>query len=193
MSDSRAFMHNVLADILNQQDIPDSDADIDPERIREALTTGPGFDETEARILWASPLVRAEYREIRDEIQAGIRERCQARGLTLRLEPMRAAFAADRRHRLPAPDGSFQVDLLHTGDPDAPWIIQLHLNDRLRELLGDWHRLHLRLLDSGGHEWLCQPYDGETVLLQDWKAPQDAPDEGPDDRMLDHAVQLLIE
>lgn len=187
MSYSKALTYKILADILNQQDIPDHDADISPQRLYQALSTGPAFDDTEARILWASPLVREDYREIRNQIQAEVRQRCRQQGLVLSIPATEAAFAPAQSYSLSA--GSFQVDLLHTGDPEEPWLVQLRLGESLQAVLGDWHQLHLRLVDAGGLEWLCQRYDGETVLLQDWSHPEIAADA----RMGAYAVSLLIE
>jgi len=194
MSYSQTFMYNVLADLLSRQPVRDTDPAIAPARLRQALTTGPALDEGEARLLWASRTARDGYRVIREEIQRELAGRCRRQGLTLSLEhPVGAAFAPDQTHHLHADDDSFQVDLIHLGDADFPWIVQLHLGDALGDILGDWHQLQLRLLDSEDHEWLCQRYDGERVLVQDWVMPGDRPDEGPDRRMRRVGLSLIIE
>jgi len=193
MSYSEAFTHNVLADLLHRQPIRDTDPAIAPARLRQALTTGPALDRGEARLLWASRMAREAYLEIREEIQFELAERCRQHGLTLSLQPVSAAFSPGQTHHLHAEDDSFQVDLIHIGDPDFPWIVQLQLGYTLREILGDWHRLQLRLLDTEGHEWLCQRYDGADVLAQDWITPENRPGEGPDQRMRRVGLSLIIE
>lgn len=178
-------MKRLLAAVLDSQIEPEQNLNIDQERLRQALTSGPPLNTDEQRRIWSSPLTRAEYLSLKRQINAEIRIRWRERDFELRLIGRAAADGSDEL-RYDSSDGSFQITLMRQPDEDMPWLVLLTLSTGLRETL--YPSTELRLIDSGGLEWVRGQPDTRGEISFGWYDLINLPDQ----RLREYTLVLEI-
>ena len=171
MNDNERFV--LLGAILDSQ-IEGAASDIITEpRIRQALTDGPRFTDTEKRILWLSPDTRALFLEVRREIRQELSDRVKASGYG---EPKRllAASGGGEEERISG-DG-WSLWIFHDDIPGSEWSLSLHLDQDYMTLLPKSTLIVLR--DGGGKTWLSGVPDSSHQIESVWDD-----DESPYDRL----------
>lgn len=185
MAQNPNSMKRLFADVLDSQLEPEFTPDISTDRLRESLTTGPALSAEERRSLWRSPLIRDEYLRIRRQLNAEIRSRVQERGLDLRIVGRAAADDTDEL-RYDSADGSFQITLMRQPEEDMPWLLLVTLSKAIRETL--YPLTQIRLVDSGGLEWVRGRPDTRGELSFGWYDLENLPDQ----RLREHSLILEI-
>ncbi len=162
--------HRLFSALLHRQREPEHSSFISDKRLREALTTGPGFCEEETRQIWRSPVVRANYQRIKDDILEAIEALFTQHAFNLTLTTQTAFSSSDAR-QYSSDDGSFTLDIFRLNNGD--WLISLNLSDALLDILQNYPQIHLQLIDDQGHEWLCQQFANLSRLTTRWQHEMD--------------------
>lgn len=156
-------MANLLTKILDSQIESGRYSSIKESRLRESSTTGPKLTEAEQCLLLLSPLARSDYKRIRGEI----RNENLARLDTLRVErqlfPLAAASDEDT---IVMKNNGFTVTLYRRKDLGIPWIILVQLGSLYLNAI--YPMTTLRLVDSGGLEWLRGRPDINGEITAHW-------------------------
>ena len=173
----------LLADLLAGQEEDGRAEPISPERLYQALTTGPALAPDERTRIWQSPLVRQDYLEAKRRIRAEIADRWIRDGVQTTLQ----AQAASTQTEVMAVDGpDFAVSIYRHHDEDGSWVVLLKLK---RALLGSAYPLvGVRLVDSGGQEWLKGIPNSLGEISQEWTDSEAT----PADRLRSHELVLQV-
>ena len=102
--------------------------------------------------------------------------------VTLTVQP---ACEPAEMHPSDAGDNSFYLEIYRLQDDS--WLISLNLSDPLREILQDYPRIHLQLLDEEGQEWLCQRFDNQSRFNARWQGDTD-----PNERLCQVSLSLNL-
>jgi len=160
-------MARLLGEILDSQLETGQYGVLDEERIRAALTNGPPLDEHEHSLLLLSPVARYDYERIRAEVKQEMLDRLHEQQVELEMLPLAAASDADKnilRGR------GFTVTLLRQEHLGIPWIILVQLGPEYLEAISPL--TVLRLVDSGGLEWLRGKPDRNGEITAPWSDPE---------------------
>ncbi|MCY1294507.1 hypothetical protein D9M70_438050 [compost metagenome] len=141
------------------------------ERIRQALTTGPGFTEDERRLLWFSPDVRETYFDVRGRLDREIQDQLHLAGYGEELR-MRAASGSGDVHTIIGKGYALTVFHDHIGGADE-WSLSLQLDDAFKSRL--FPLTAIRLFDSGGLTWLRGIPDEVGHIGSIWEEPAEIP------------------
>ncbi len=160
-------MAGLLSEILDAQVESGKYGAIDEGRFREALTVGPPLDEQEQGLLLLSPVARADYHRIRREVQEELTGRLQEQGVDMALLPLAAASDDDK---VVMQGNGFSVTLYRQDDLGVPWVILVQLGSSYMQALNPMSLL--RLVDSGGLEWLRGKPDKNGEITATWDDPE---------------------
>lgn len=160
-------MAELLSEILETQVESGQFGAIDEERLRQALTSGPPLSNEEQSLLLLSPVARSDYKRIRREIRENLTSRLINRSVELELLPL--AAATDEEKVIMQGNG-FNVTLYRQDNLGIPWVILVQLGTFYLQALNPM--TVLRLVDSGGLEWLRGKPDANGEITATWDDPE---------------------
>jgi|GEM_PF-2674440 len=160
-------MAELLSGILDTQIESGQHGSISEERIRQSRTTGPRLNNAEQRLLLLSPVARSDYRRVCRKIQEELTNRLLDQGVEIELLPLAAATDEDK---VIMNGNGFNVTLYRRKDLGIPWVILVQLQASYLRVLDPM--TILRLVDSGGLEWLRGKPDGNGELTAAWDDPE---------------------
>ena len=158
-------MAGLLAEILGSQIESGAYGEMERGRIYEALTTGPGFTEQEKTLLLLSPLAREDFFSVQREISEEIHDKLAQFGVETELLPL---AAADREEKIVLKNSGFSVTLYRRKDAGVHWVILVQLEMNYKRAIQP--RTILRLVDSGGLEWMRGNPDDYGEMSGAWYA-----------------------
>lgn len=164
---NRDGMTGLLAALLESQIESGKFGEIDKNRIRQALTTGPTLTEQEQRLLLLSPVARSDYKEIRREIVIRDRQRLDRHGVETNLMPLAASDDSDK---VVLKSSGFTVTLYRQEKLGVPWVILVQLGPAYQKAVNPMTTL--RLADTGGLEWLRGKPDTNGEITGAWNDPE---------------------
>lgn len=156
-------MAELLSKILDTQIETGQYRGINEQRLRQALTTGPGLDHEEQSLLLLSPVIRHDYKRIRHEIKKELTQQLQNQGVEMQLLAFAAASTEDK---VVMQNNGFSVTLYRQNDIGIPWIILVQLGPSYIQAINPM--TILRLVDSGGLEWLRGKPDANGEITGTW-------------------------
>lgn len=157
-------MKELLAEMLNSQVETGKFGVIEVSRLKEALTTGPDFTENEKSILLISPVARDDYLRLRKEISQQILNDLETSDISNELLPLAAATDEDT---IVMEGNGFDVILYKKEDLGIPWLILVQLHQSFLDKLNPM--TVIRLVDSGGLEWLRGRPDSSGEIMGSWE------------------------
>lgn len=160
-------MAKLLSELLDPQLETGQYGVITEKRLREALTLGPPLDEREQSLLLLSPVVREDYRRIRQEIRSELSKKLEMNNVAMEIMPLAAASTGDK---VVMKGKGFTVTLYRQEGLGVPWIILVQLGDAYMQTLNPMSIL--RLMDSGGLEWLRGRPDECGEITATWNDDQ---------------------
>ncbi len=159
-------MAKLLSEVLDSQIESGRHDVIDHDRIRESLTTGPPLSVDEQISLLLSPVIRSDYKQVRDKISKDLKSRLEKNNITLELIPLAASSEEDK---VIFQGNGFKVILYRKDDLGVPWIILVQLGSNYLKHLNPM--TILQLVDSGGLEWLRGKPDSNGEITGVWEDP----------------------
>lgn len=168
MKDSDRF--RLLDAILASQTEGAAGAVIEEDRIRQALTDGPGFTDAEKRILWLSPDTRSLFLEVRREIRQDLSDRVRAAGYG---EPKRLLAASGGESEERISGHGWTLWIFHDDIPGSEWSLSLQLAEDYMRLLPA--QTIVALKDSGGQTWLSGIPDSSRRIEMVWGNDSESP------------------
>ena len=160
-------MARLLSELLDSQLESGQYGVITEKRLREALTTGPPLNEQEQSLLLLSPVVREDFRRIRQEIRTKLSKKLEMNNVETEIMPLAAASNEDK---VVMKGKGFTVTLYRQEGLEVPWIILVQLGDAYMRALNPMSIL--RLIDSGGLEWLRGRPDECGEITATWNDDQ---------------------
>ena len=160
---SRLFL-----EILNSQLESGRYPPLDEKRVRESLTRGPGLTEDEQIILLLSPLARHDYQQVKKKIQEETRLRLYAQGVETELLAM--AASSEDGDKMILKGNGFTVTLYRQENHDTPWVLLVQVGPLYLQNI--YPMTPLRLIDSGGLEWLRGRPDANGEITASWNDPE---------------------
>lgn len=156
-------MAKLFSEVLATQVETGKYGTFDPERLREALSTGPSLNESERSLLLLSPVARSDFQRMRREVNEEILKRLEQLGVERRLY----ALAADSEEGTVSLKGNgFGVTLYRRSELGVPWVILVQLGPAYLQAINPM--TVLRLVDSGGLEWCRGKPDGQGEITASW-------------------------
>ncbi len=159
-------MAALLKDILDSQIESGTQGTLNEYRIHEALTKGPELTEEEQSILLLSPVARSDYSRIRYEVIEEIRNNLFEFDVDLEILPL---AAASDENVISLKGNGFDVTLYQKDNLGIPWVILVQIGTSYREAINPMTTL--RLVDSGGLEWLRGKPDVNGEITAAWSDP----------------------
>ena len=156
-------MTRLLAEVLDGQVESGAFGAISETRLREAMTNGPDFTRQERSLLLLSPLVRTDYRRIRNETLKDTRGRIKRHNVEVNLLPL---AATTEEETVVLKSSGFTVTLYRQEELGFPWVILVQLDSTYRQAINPMTTL--RLADAGGLEWLRGRPDPNGELTGAW-------------------------
>ena len=157
-------MARLLAELIEPQVETGQHGEIAGERLRQALTFGPTLTKKEQSVLLLSPVAREDYKKVRKEIVAEIRDRIKQRNITMDILPL---AAATQDEKVSLTEAGFTVTLYKKTELGFPWIILVQLSSAYQQAINPM--TVLKLSDTGGLEWLRGKPDSNGELTGPWK------------------------
>lgn len=153
----------LLSTILDSQIESGSHGSISKQRLYESMTTGPELTRNERKILLLSPVAREDYQLEKAVVQKELMERLTTNSIAQELLPLAAATDDDKVY-LKGED--FDVILIKKEALGVPWVILVQLGSSYQRTINPM--TVLRLVDSGGLEWLRGKPDSNGELTAAW-------------------------
>lgn len=158
-------MARLLAELLEPQIESGRYGTIGRDRLREALTIGPNLTDTEQSILLISPVAREDYQDVQNEILNEVNERIHNQGVDIKILPL-AAASEGKKDKIILNGRGFTVTLYRKEDLGIPWVILVQLGASYLKVINPMTTL--RLVDSGGLEWLRGIPDTNGEMTGPW-------------------------
>ncbi|HID46896.1 MAG TPA: hypothetical protein EYP34_14240 [Chromatiaceae bacterium] len=156
-------MKALFSAMLDQQYVSRETRALSDERMRETLTTGPELTGKEKELLIRSPLARYCYQDMQSAIAEEITDALQQGNISTHILPLAAADHADT-HSFSCT--GYKVILYDKKKYGIPWVILLQLDKSFQEAINPL--TVLRLVDSGGLEWMRGRPDANGELTASW-------------------------
>lgn len=179
----RSSADALLLSLLNQQIDSGKGIGLSEERIEQALTVGPGFSNSESRLLWHEPFARDSLRRVRDRLRQETVACWKAAGIDPIAEFKAAADGADEVIRIRGQ--GFSLTIFPDADQTMPWILSLQIDTDLRSDMPAG--LRFQLMDSGGMVWLTGRPNSRGEINEGWFDTATSPRE----RLLAHHLELI--
>lgn len=157
-------IERLFASMLDQQVELGNVGTINRDRFKRALTSGPDLTEKEKRILLVSPIARYEYHDIKREVLASIEQKIEEQHINTEIVPLAASDDSADRHIFPCT--GFRVTMYDKKKYGIPWILLLQLDTTFMNIINPM--TVVRLVDSGGQEWLLGKPDKNGELTASW-------------------------
>ncbi len=157
-------MARLLAGMLDTQLETGQYGAIDEERIRASLTTGPALSDEEQSLLLLSPVARSDFNRVRREVKEKLVLQLMENHIEQNLLPLAAATDEDK---VLLKGNGFNVTLYKQDNLGIPWIVLVQLGDNYLQAINPM--TVLRLVDSGGLEWLRGKPDANGEITVPWE------------------------
>lgn len=158
-----AGIEKLFGELLESQIETGKYEQLNLKRIREALTVGPALSDEEQRLLLLSPVAREDFWLIKEEITNDLLGRLEEQGIALELLPL---AAADKSDKVVMHSTGFSVTLINKNEIGVPWVILVQISSAYRKIISPMTTL--KLVDSGGLEWLRQKPDSNGEMTALW-------------------------
>jgi hypothetical protein len=161
-------MKRLLATILAEQpERADADRALDEERLRRALSGAEPLTAAEQRLLWTSPEARRRLYALREAQRAVQYLAWQRLGIAPQLAYLAAAGPAVEPVTIDT-HPHFTIKLFPLETDGQHWTIFFKLSETVHQTL----LTGIRLVDSGGLQWLAGHVDEDGELSADWTHPE---------------------
>lgn len=160
-------MARLLSGILDQQIESGVHSVISEDRLREAITSGPDFTDEEQRLFLVSSMAREDRRRAKRAVLDETLEKLKLQRVEMELLPLAASTVDDT---VVLKGSGFSVTLYRRDEIGVPWIILVQLDRDFRQAINPL--TVLRLVDSGGLEWLRGRADNNGELTGAWNDPE---------------------
>jgi len=161
---NREAMQRLMAAILTEQpESADARMALDEARLRRALSGEEPLSKAEQRLLWTSPAARRHLSMLWDSQRAAQYLAWQRAGITPQIAYMAAADPVVQPVTIDT-HPHFTIKLYPLDTDGKHWTIFLKLSDTAHQPL----LTGVRLVDTGGLQWLAGPVDGDGELSADW-------------------------
>ena len=159
-------MKALFAAMLEQQLVEDDTRVLDEARMRESLTTGPELTDEEKSLLVRSPLARYRYQDMQAQVADEVTDTLRRLKIDTHILPLAAADHSDT-HTFTCT--GYRVILYDKKKYGVPWMILLQLEKSLQDAINPF--TVVRLVDSGGLEWMRGKPDANGELTVSWIHP----------------------
>jgi hypothetical protein len=174
-------MQHLMAGILAEQpERADAGASLDEARLRRALSGDEPLNHTEQQLLWTSPAARRRLMILRDVQRATQHQAWQRLGVESQIVYLAAADSTVQPITIDT-HPHLTVKLFPLDEQGERWTVFLKLSEALQQTL----LTGIRLLDTGGVQWLAGHVDHDGELSADWTH-----DESPLHRLHRYALRL---
>lgn len=158
-----ALQHLMAAILTEQPESIDTTMALDEERLRRALSGEEPLSATEQRLLWTSPAARRRLTTLRDSQRAAQYLAWQRAGIAPQIVYLAAADPAVQPITIDT-HPHFTIKLYPLDTDGQLWTVYLKLSDTVHQTL----LTGVRLVDTGGLQWLAGHVDGDGELSADW-------------------------
>jgi hypothetical protein len=171
----------LMAAILTEQpERADAGTTLDEARLRRALSGDEPLNHAEQHILWTSPAARHRLMVLRDVQRAAQQRAWQRLGVAAQIVYLAAADSTVQPITIDT-HPHLTVKLFPLDEQGERWTVFLKLSESLQQTL----LTGIRLLDTGGVQWLAGHVDHDGELSADWTH-----DESPLHRLHRYALRL---
>ena len=165
---NREAMQHLMAAILAEQpESADAGMALDEARLRRALSGAEPLSAAEQRLLWTSPAARRRLTMLWDSQRATQYLEWHRAGVTPQIAYLAAADPVVQPITIDT-HPHFTIKLFPLDTDGRHWTIFLKLSDTAHQTL----LTGVRLVDTGGLQWLAGPVDGDGELSADWTHPE---------------------
>lgn len=177
-----AKLDAILADLLNGQTEMADESELEGLEGRiQAYAEGAPWQPRDVELVWTSPSARRRYLQARKAVLARLADRWNDQGFGRQF--LRRAADGGPSDILALEEAGVTVRILRApGSGD--WLVSVVLSPEALALLPDG--VNIRLVDSGGREWLRGEPDRAGGVDAFW---EDA-DQSPIERLREHALNL---
>lgn len=158
-----ALKHLMAAILAEQPESPDDGMALDEARLQRALSEEEPLSAAEQHLLWISPAARRRLTMLWDSQRAAQYLAWHRAGITPQMAYLAAADAAVQPVTIDT-HPHFMIKLFPLDVDGKHWTIFLKLSDTAHQTL----LTGVRLVDTGGLQWLAGPVDGDGELSADW-------------------------
>lgn len=162
-----ALKHLMAAILAEQPESADAGMALDEARLRRALSEAEPLSAAEQRLLWTSPEARRRLTMLWDSQRAAQYLAWQRAGITPQIAYLAAADAAVQPVTIDT-HPHFTLKLFPLDTDGKLWTIYFKLSDTAHQTL----LTGIRLVDTGGLQWLAGPVDVDGELSADWTHPE---------------------
>jgi len=157
-------LEHLFSSMLDQQIESGNAGTISRERIERILTSGPGLSQREKQVLLRSPIARYEYYDTKSKILVSIKRKLAQQHINTEIVPLAATDDSADRHIFSCT--GFRVTIYDKKAFGIPWVILLQFGTTFMKVI---HPMTVvRLVDSGGQEWLRGKPDENGELTASW-------------------------
>jgi len=156
-------LENLFTAMLETQVESGTAGTISKDRLEQAITTGPELTPEEKQILLKSPVARYEYLDAKNRVFASMNEQLQTQHIETNVLPLAASDQSDK-HTFSC--SGYRVTLYNKKKYGIPWVILLQLDNSFMKIINPM--TIIRLVDSGGLEWLRGKPDINGELTASW-------------------------
>lgn len=160
---NRESLKALFSAMLDEQVEPGETPPLVEARMRETLTTGPQLTEEEKALLIQSPLARYRYQDMQKQVAEEITQTLERGNIATRILPLAAAEKTDTHHFSCT---GYKVILYDKKEHGIPWVILLQLDKAFQDAINAF--TVLRLVDSGGLEWMRGRPDANGEITASW-------------------------
>ena len=165
---NREAMQRLMAAILAEQpESVDAGIALDEARLRRALSGEEPLSAAEQRLLWTSPAARRRLTMLWDSQRAAQYLAWHQAGIAPQIAYLATADPAVQPITIDT-HPHFIIKLFPLDADGKHWTIFLKLSDTAHQTL----LTGVRLVDTGGLQWLAGPVDGDGELSADWTHPE---------------------
>ena len=161
-------LKRLMAAILAEQpDSAEAGTELDEVRLRRALSGAEPLSAAEQRLVWTSPATRRRLAGRRDSQRAAQYLAWQQAGIVPQIAYLAAADPAGQPVTIDT-HPHFTLKLFPLDADGRHWTIFLKLSDTAHQTL----HTGVRVVDTGGVQWLAGPVDDDGELSADWTHPE---------------------
>ena len=162
-----ALKHLMAAILAEQPESADAGMALDEVRLRRVLSGEELLSAAEQRLLWTSPAARRRLITLWDSQRAAQYLAWHQAGITPQIAYLAAADPAVQPVTIDT-HPHFTIKLFPLDTDGKHWTIFLKLSDTAYQTL----LTGVRLVDTGGLQWLAGSVDGDGELSADWTHPE---------------------
>lgn len=163
VTNSEAFRRLMATMLAEQSDRDDADMALDEARLRRVLSGDAPLSAIEQRLLWTSPTARQRLAMLWESRHAAQYLAWQRAGVSPQIHYQAAADQAVQPITIET-HPHCTIKLFPLDADGAHWTVYIKLSDTVQQTLLSG----IRLVDSGGLQWLAGQVDNDGELSADW-------------------------